>query len=222
MDQQLSLFLNELYRQGQENDARQEDRRQKMLNLEPETAQLVSMLVRSGKYTRLLEIGTSNGYSTCWLAWSVQQTGGRVTSIDREPAKHRLAAANLRKAGLHDLVELRCGDATGLVAELAGPFDCLFFDADRSSAPAQLRQLLAKLTPEVLLLADNARSHPREIAGYLEAIHELPGFEQMIVPVGKGLSIAYRGGVTRFPVDLNGSNTPVAQPEGPPRSNECG
>ncbi len=194
MDKQLQLFLDELYRQDQANDAQQEDRRRKMLNLEPETAQLISFLVRNGKRTRILEIGTSNGYSTCWLAWSAQQTGGHVTSIDREEYKHALANANLRRAGLRALVELRCGDATEIVANLPGPFDCIFFDADRYSAPAQLSLLLPKLTPEVLLLADNALSHPQEIANYLEAVRALPGFEQMILPVGKGLSVAYRGG----------------------------
>lgn len=193
MDQQLASFLAELYRQDQEHDARHEDRRQKMLNLEPETAHLISLLVRSGRYRRLLEIGTSNGYSTCWLAWSVQQTGGRVISIDRAAAKHQLAEANLRQAGLRDLVELHCGDASEVVARLQGPFDCVFFDADRYSAPAQLHQLLPRLTPTALLLADNALSHPQELAGYLKAIGALPDFEQVIVPVGKGLSLAYRG-----------------------------
>jgi predicted O-methyltransferase YrrM len=193
MDRDLASFLARLYQQDQEHDARQENRNQKMLNLEPETAQLVSLLIRSGQYTRLLEIGTSNGYSTCWLAWSVQQTGGHVTSIDREAGKQRLAEANLRQAGLRDLVELHCADATELVATLAGPFDCVFFDADRYSAPAQLRHLLPKLTPAALLLADNALSHPQELAGYLQAVRAQPDFEQMIVPVGKGLSLAYRG-----------------------------
>src|SRR5579885_854235 len=194
MDKQLQLFLDELYRQDQANDAQQEDRRRKMLNLEPETAQLISFLVRNGKRTRILEIGTSNGYSTCWLAWSAQQTGGHVTSIDREEYKHALANANLRRAGLRALVELRCGDATEIVADLPGPFDCIFFDADRFSAPAQLSLLLPKLTSEVLLLADNALSHPQEIANYLDAVRALPDFEQMILPVGKGLSVAYRAG----------------------------
>ena len=193
MDDQLRTLLNELYQQGQTNDERQEDRRQKMLNLEPETAQFVSFLARSSKRTRILEIGTSNGYSTCWLAWSAQQTGGHVTSIDREPYKHALAEANLRRAGLRELVELRCGDATELVAGLPGPFDCVFFDADRYSAPAQLALLLPKLTPDALLLADNAISHPAEIAGYIETIQALRDFEHMVIPVGKGLSIAYRG-----------------------------
>src|SRR3954468_16522161 len=77
-------FLAELYQQGQNNDTHQDDRRQKMLNLEPETARFLSFLVRSSKRTRILEIGTSNGYSTCWLARAAQQLGGHVTSIDRE------------------------------------------------------------------------------------------------------------------------------------------
>ena len=194
MDDQLRTLLNELYQQGQTNDERQEDRRQKMLNLEPETAQFVSFLARSSKRTRVLEIGTSNGYSTCWLAWSAQQTGGHVISIDREPYKHALAETNLRRAGLRELVELHCGDATEIVAGLPGPFDCVFFDADRYSAPAQLALLLPKLTPDALLLADNAISHPAEIAGYIEAIQALRDFEHMVIPVGKGLSVAYRMG----------------------------
>ena len=192
MNTQLQTLLNELYQQGQENDARQADRRQKMLNLEPQTAQFLSFLVRSSKRTRILEIGTSNGYSTCWLAWAAQQTGGHVTSIDREEHKHVQADANLRRLGLRELVELRCGDATEIVATLPGPFDCVFFDADRYSAPAQLTLLFPKLAPEALLLADNAISHPTEIADYLEAVQALEGFEHMVIPVGKGLSVAYR------------------------------
>lgn len=192
MDTQLRNFLEELYQQGQKNDARIEERRRKMLNLEPQTAQFLSFLVRSSRRTRILEIGTSNGYSTCWLAWAASQTGGRVTSIDREQGKHTLADANLRRAGLRELVELRCGDATEVVANLPGPFDCVFFDADRYSAPAQLTLLLPRLAPDVLLLADNALSHPAEIASYLAAVQALPDIECMVIPVGKGLSIAYR------------------------------
>lgn len=194
MNPQLRAFLDELHQQGEANDAQQEDRRQKMLNLQPETARLLSFLTLSSKRKHMLEIGTSNGYSTCWLAWSAQQNGGHVTSIDRLPHKHEWADANLRQAGLRELVELRCGNATEIVADLPGPFDCVFFDADRYSAPAQLALLLPKLTPDALLLADNALSHPDEIAGYLETVQALPEFEHMILPVGKGLSVAYRAG----------------------------
>ncbi|GLV53412.1 O-methyltransferase [Dictyobacter sp. S3.2.2.5] len=192
MDQQLQALLTELYEEGQRNDAQAQERRKKRLNLEPETAQLLSVLVRSGKRTRLLEIGTSNGYSTIWLAWAARLNGGTVISIDREAEKHQLADANLRRASLRDVVQLVQGDATSIVADLAGPFDFVFFDADRFSAPAQLNLLLPRLTPDVLVLADNVHSHPDEIADYLATVQNLPDFEHMVLPVGKGLSLAYR------------------------------
>jgi len=194
MDFNLRTLLNELEEMGKSNDASVQDRRKKMLNLEPETAKLLSMFVRGSRRQRLLEIGTSNGYSTIWLAWSVQAAGGHVTSIDREEDKRKLADANLRRAGLRDAVDLISGDATEVVASLSGPFDCVFFDADRYSAPAQLALLLPKLSDDVFLFADNVLSHPDEIAGYLAALAELPDFDRLIVPVGKGLSVAYRHG----------------------------
>jgi len=192
MNAQIRELLAELEREGRENDARETDRSRKMLNLMPETAQLVSILAGSGKATSVLEIGTSNGYSTIWLAAAVAAARGHVISIDRNPHKHALARENLRRAGLLDRVDLLLGDATGMVGHLQGPFDLVFFDADRTSAPEQLRILLPKLGPEVLLLADNALSHPEEIAGYLAAVARLEHCQHTVVPVGKGLSIAYR------------------------------
>ena len=191
-DTDIRTFLDDLYESGQQNDALEQERSKKMLNLEPETARFLHILLRSSRRTQLLEIGTSNGYSTTWLAWAMLHTGGRVVSIDRDAGKQALADVNLRRVGLRELVDLRCGDATEIVAELPGPFDCVFFDADRYSAPAQLSLLVSKLLPDVLLLADNALSHPAEIAGYLKTLEDLPGFERVILPVGKGLSVAYR------------------------------
>jgi predicted O-methyltransferase YrrM len=77
---------------------------------------------------------------------------------------------------------------------LEGPFDCVFFDADRISAPRQLDVLMPKLQADVLLLADNVLSHPEEISGYLSAVSGLADFSSVTVPVGKGLNIAYRQG----------------------------
>lgn len=192
MDAALRELLNELEAWGRDNDAQNEDRSKKMLNLEPETAQLMSILVRSSQRTRILEIGTSNGYSTIWLAWAAQATGGHITSIERSPEKQDMADANLRRAGLRDRVDLLLGDATELIAGLPGPFDLVFFDADRYSAPEQLQLLLPKLSPGALVLADNVLSHPDQIAGYLDAIMAVDDFEHMVVPVGKGLSVALK------------------------------
>lgn len=191
-DADIRAFLIELYETGQQNDAREQERGKKMLNLEPETAQFLHILLRSSRRTRLLEIGTSNGYSTIWLAWAMSLTGGGVVSIDRDADKQALADANLQRVGLREVVDLRCGDATAIVADLPGPFDCVFFDADRYSATAQLSLLMPKLLPDALILADNVISHPTEIAAYLRALEALPDFERVVLPVGKGLSVAYR------------------------------
>jgi predicted O-methyltransferase YrrM len=82
------------------------------------------------------------------------------------------------------------GDATELIKTLPGPFDFVFFDADRTSAPGQLALLLPKLAPKVLILADNALSHPDQIEGYLTMVKGLKQFQHVIIPVGKGLSVA--------------------------------
>src|SRR5207248_7271167 len=136
-DVDIRVFLTELYETGKQNDAQEQERSKKVLNLEPETAQFLNILIRSSRRTRLLEIGTSNGYSTIWLAWAASLTGGHVTSIDHDAQKQVQADANLHHVGLRELVDLHCGDATEIVASLGGPFDCIFFDADRYSAPVQ-------------------------------------------------------------------------------------
>jgi predicted O-methyltransferase YrrM len=193
LGEDLRALLADLYEQGQEHDARQRLHGDRLRNLEPETAALISVLVRSSWRTRLLEIGTSNGYSTIWLAWAAAQTGGRLISIELDPGRQRTAEENLRQAALRGRVDLVLGDATDVVGELEGPFDLVFFDADRVSAPAQLELLLPRLAPDAMLLADNVLSHPGEIAGYLGALEDLGDFDRLVVPVGKGLSVAYRG-----------------------------
>jgi predicted O-methyltransferase YrrM len=193
LDKNLREFLRELEEKGLENDAHATERPRMMLNLEPASAQLISILVRASGVTRAVEIGTSNAYSTIWLAWSLAPAGGKIVSIDRNPDKHALARENLRRANLLDRVELRTGDAPDILRQLEGPFDLVFLDADRRNFPEQIQILLPKLSRKVLVIADNVLSHPEEIAEYLKLISSLPDFQHTIVPVGKGLSIAYRG-----------------------------
>jgi predicted O-methyltransferase YrrM len=191
MSPELRQFLKQLEEHAATHDATETEHSQKLLNLEPDTAELLSILARSSGARRALEIGTSNGYSTIWLAASIGPGGGRVTSIDRSQDKHKMARENLEKAGLLEYVELLLGDATEVVRTLPGPFDFVFFDADRKSAPDQLALLLPKLAPVALILADNALSHPSEIADYLDTVKCLKRLQHVVVPVGKGLSIAF-------------------------------
>jgi predicted O-methyltransferase YrrM len=193
MEQPLRELLKEIEERGRENDARTAERARMMLNLEPASAQLLSILVRASGVTRALEVGTSNAYSTIWLAWSLAPAGGCMVSIDRNPDKHALARENLRRANLLDRVDLRTGDAAEIAGALPGPFDLVFLDADRRKFLEIVQVLLPKLSAKVLLIADNVLSHPEEIADYLKWISSLTEFQHTIVPVGKGLSIAFRG-----------------------------
>ena len=194
MEEHLAALLAELEEHGRAYDAGETEHSKKMLNLEPDTARLMHILGRSLGAKRILEIGTSNGYSTVWLASVAAENGGRVTSIDMSSAKQAMARDNLLRAGLLESVELVLGKAGTMVKELAGPFDVVFIDADRKGAAENLKVLLPKLAPAALLLADNVLSHPEEIAAYLEAVKNLEGFEHVLVPIGKGLSVAYRSG----------------------------
>jgi predicted O-methyltransferase YrrM len=185
--------LAELEAFGAEHDAREIAHAEKMLNLDRPAAELIYLLLTGARRTRVLEIGTSNGYSAIWIASALAATNGEpLLTIERNTEKIAQARQNVGRAGLDARVRFLHGDATELCATLEGPFDAIFFDADRLSAPDQLRVLLPKLTPDALLLADNALSHPAEITGYIEAVERLPGFDSTTASVGKGVHIAHR------------------------------
>ncbi len=191
MHTNIRQLLRRLEAVGLKHDSAETEHSRKLLNLEPATAEVVAILLQIAGTRNVLEIGTSNGYSTIWLAATIGPLGGRVTSIDKDPRKHALARENLAAVDLLRYVDLRLGEATEIAARLTGPFDCLFFDADRISAPKQLELLLPKLSLPGLLLSDNALSHPDQIAGYLGRIAEMERISHTIIPVGKGLSVAY-------------------------------
>ncbi len=192
MNTALTQILAELETAGREHDAGQTERSRRMLNLEPDTAQLLSIFIQSGRKTRGLEIGTSNGYSTLWLADAVRQTGGSLISLDISAEKHALAEANLERAGLREYVTLLTGDAAAVLAGLADAYDFVFLDADRRQYTVLLPLLLPRLLPGALLMADNVHSHPGETADYLYAGAAHPDFVSVVAGVGKGLSIAYK------------------------------
>jgi predicted O-methyltransferase YrrM len=192
MNDQVQQLLLELETWGKEHDTHEAEHSKRMLNLEPDTAQLISIFIQSGQRTRILEIGTSNGYSTIWLASATQTTAGHVTSIEHSPEKWAMAVENLKRAGLSERATLLQGDARDVLEWLEGAYDLVFLDANRSQYPSLLPLLLLRLAPGGLVLADNVHSHAREIADYLNAIRSDPHFAHVVVGVGKGLSVAYK------------------------------
>ena len=191
MNPTIQHILSRIEAEGLEHDRSECDHAEKWLNLEPVTADAVAVLLRIAGARNVLEIGTSTGYSTIYIASVLAGRGGRLTTIERDEKKHGIAKENITAAGLRPTVDLLLGEATEIVAHLSGPYDCVLFDADRISAPLQLGLLLPKLSRPALLFADNAISHPDQIERYLERVNQLPHVAHIILPVGKGLSVAH-------------------------------
>ena len=101
------------------------------LNVPYEDGQTLHNIIVKNKYTSALEIGTSTGHSTIWLAWAMSKTGGKVITIEINEKRHKQALKNIEEAGLSVYVDARLGNAHNLVKQLPGPFDFVFSDADK-------------------------------------------------------------------------------------------
>jgi predicted O-methyltransferase YrrM len=174
------------------HDAARADRLARFRNVEPETAELLGVLVRATRARRVLELGTSNGYSTIWLADAVEATGGAVTSVEIDPARTAMARANLERAGLAG--ELVTGDAGEALREsAAGDWDLVFLDAERPAYAGYWPDLLRALRPGGGLLAiDNVLSHAAEVAEVTALIEAEPTVTTALVPVGAGVRLVVR------------------------------
>jgi predicted O-methyltransferase YrrM len=198
MNQRLSAFVHELYADGVAHDAAQPERLLKHRNLEPATAELLSLIVRIAGARQVVEIGTANGYSTVWLADAVGETGGHVVSIDtstNDDARANLARADAAQPGLAKRVELRQEDGGGYLARLAdGSVDLLFLDAERVEYPGWWPHPVRVLHPGAVLAIDNVLSHADEVAPFLALLAGEPALVRTTIAVGKGLHLAWRRG----------------------------
>ena len=150
MNRTILTIIEELEQSGRDHDAKEADQSRKFLILERTTAELIRMLILCSQRKFVLEIGTSNGYSAIYLASTLREIqGSPLITIEKNPSKAEAAKQNFERANLADFIDLRIGSATDIIRELSGPFDCVFFDADRISAPEQLQLLLPKLTNDV-------------------------------------------------------------------------
>ena len=192
MDDALLALLEKLAVFGEDNDARETARPRRMLNITRDTGRLLWILVRATRATRILEVGTSNAFSTIWLADAARATGGRVTTLEVNPDKIARARANLAGAGLADAVEIVEGPATETIATLPGPFDLVFLDADRPSYLTYLELVVPRLRTGGMLVADNVTSHASELTDYVNRVKSHPQLFTVTVPIGNGEEIALK------------------------------
>ncbi len=192
MDDALTALLDELARFGRDNDARETERPRRMLNITSDTGRLLWILVKAIGASRILEVGTSNAYSTIWLADAARETGGRVTTLELNPDKVKLARANLARAGLADRVDLLEGRAAETLATLPGPFDFVFLDADRPNYLTYLDLVVPRVATRGLIVADNVTSHAEELRPYLARVKSHPALFSVTVPIGNGEEISLK------------------------------
>jgi predicted O-methyltransferase YrrM len=161
-------------------------------NVPYEDGEVLYDLVVKNRFRNILEIGTSTGHSTIWLAWAAAKTGGKVTTIEIDRERHQKALANFRKAGVDSFVEALLGDAHDLVPRLPGPFDFVFCDADKDWYWRYFQALRDKLTPGGCFTAHNVlwKGDPH-IRDFLEQVRSAPGFQTTIERgSGEGISVS--------------------------------
>jgi predicted O-methyltransferase YrrM len=193
VNESLRQQLIELEQFRKANDSSTTDWSRRMLNITHDTGEFLSVLIRAMHAQRVLEIGTSNGYSTLWLASAAEAVGGHVYTVDQSEYKIGLAAKNFAKAGLASFIT-QIHDEAGHVFAGAGDadFDLIFLDSERTAYPAWWPDIKRTLRPGGLIVADNASTHVEELAPFVAIVKADPEFTTSLVPVGNGEFLAVR------------------------------
>src|SRR4030095_16603400 len=133
------------------------------------------------------EIGTSNGYSTLWLADAAREIGGSTTTVEFAEYKIALASANFARSGLSPFITLVHEDAGRLLPRReARGYDLIFLDSERPEYPHWWPDLRRVLRPGGLLIVDNATSHVEQMAPFVALVTADPDFATSLVPLGNG------------------------------------
>lgn len=193
MDALLEGLLAELEQFGEANDKAIGDRPRRMLNITRDTGEFLAVLVRATLARRVLEIGTSNGYSTLWLASAARDVGGTVATVELSNFKVDLATKNFVRSGLAPFIVQLQDDAGHVLSHQGdGTFDMIFLDSERPEYPGWWPDIKRVLRPGGLLVVDNATSHLEQIAPFVALVKADVEFITCLVPVGNGEFLATR------------------------------
>ena len=191
MKAKLKAYLETVYSESRAHDETQTERAACWRNLHPDSAALIALLVRAKQARKVLEVGTSNGYSTLWLADAVRDTGGSLRTLEIDKARKKAARQNLREAKLEDFVRMEVCDAGEFLRDYPKYYDVVLLDADRSQYTAywpHLQRILTK--PGSLLVVDNVLSHADEVQAFIALVEADKNFSSMVLDIGAGLLLA--------------------------------
>lgn len=164
-----------------------------LISVGPATGQLLNILAKSIKAKTILELGTSYGYSTVWLAEAARATGGRLITIDKVANKHNYARSMLTRADLTKQVEFRLGDALDAIDALKGPFDLVLVDLWKELYVEAFDLFYPKLAPGAIIAADNMilpENYREDALRYRQHIRSKPKIDSVLIPVGSGVELS--------------------------------
>ncbi len=180
LDSNVEQFLNAHKREWRDMNVPYEDGRT-----------LHDLIVKNG-YTSALEIGTSTGHSTIWLAWAMSKTGGKVITLELNERRHKEALQNISEAGLSEYVDARLGNAHDLVKQLPGPFDFVFSDADKDWYKQYFIDLVSKLKPGGCFTTHNVADGLAD-SDFMNYVKNHPQFTTTIDHTSRaGIMISYK------------------------------
>jgi predicted O-methyltransferase YrrM len=190
LDDRIRTVLGRLEREDASERERGLPPEQRSRQIEPTTGRFLFSLVAPQTDCEVLELGGSRGYSSIWLAAGVRHLGGRVLSLEHDPAKVDAWRRNVEDAGLTDWAELREGDAFEQLPQIDDVFDLVFLDAEKADYEELFRLVREKLEPGAVVVADNVLSHSDPLAQYSAARRADPTLLSVTVPLDRGLELS--------------------------------
>jgi predicted O-methyltransferase YrrM len=178
----------------EDEDAREREqiapREQRARQIARTTGRFLFAFVAPQADCEVLEIGGSRGYSTVWLGAGVRHLGGRVLSLEHDPAKVDAWRRNIADAGLEEWVDLVAGDAFETLPAIDDVFDVVFLDAEKEQYEDLFRIARRKLEPGAVVIADNVVSHEETLGAYSRARQADPTLESVTLPLDRGLELS--------------------------------
>src|SRR5262245_7637945 len=190
VDERVRAVSSRLEAEDADERARGVERGLRSRAVVPTTGRFLFALVAPQTGCEVLEIGGSRGYSSIWFAAAARILGGRVVSVENDPAKCEAWRRNVEEAGLSEWAELVEGDATDEVAAIDDMFDLVFIEAEKEDYEGHFRLARPKVEPGGLIVADNVLSHEETLGAYSRARQSDPALVSVTVPLDRGLEVS--------------------------------
>jgi predicted O-methyltransferase YrrM len=190
LDERVRAVLERLELEDADERERGVAREQRARSVAPTTGRFLFAFVAPQNACEVLEIGGSRGYSSIWFAAGVRMLGGRVLSLEHDPAKCDAWRRNVSDAGLDEWAELIEGDAFASLPEIEDVFDVVFIDAEKDDYERLFALVRDKLEPGAVVIADNVLSHEETLGAYSQARQADPTLESVTVPLDRGLEVS--------------------------------